>query len=78
MPACLAAAPLLVLQQALQYQPTVSLEEGLRRFATWFKQYYGSALDVGATVPEDWVSGAVMTALKSALHAAFAVRLGGA
>lgn len=44
------------LLQELQYHPKVDLGEGVQRFATWFKQYYGSALDVGAPVPEDWVS----------------------
>ena len=42
--------------QVLGYQPEVSLDEGVRRFSTWFKQYYGTALDAGAPVPEDWVS----------------------
>lgn len=55
------------LPQALRYQPSVSLEDGLRQFATWFKQYYGSALDVGAAVPEDWVSPAFLHVL-TALH----------
>lgn len=43
--------------QALNYSPQTSLDEGVRRFAEWFTEYYGAALEPGAVQPQDWVSG---------------------
>ena len=31
------------LQQAVGFRPSTSIEEGIRNFVTWYREYYGSS-----------------------------------
>lgn len=36
------------------YAPSTSLDAGVQQFTEWFKEFYGSAVLDGRTVPQDW------------------------